>query len=128
MRLCDPPDNGETQAVAPDKAGYVDAHETQLRARRINAGDGQQLSQQMRDALQAVLQSPRESSPLSKLRRAKHQVRLCGDRGQRRPQFVGRIRKKAPFGNAGYVALFEIDDPSHVSILAVRRQREEDCH
>ena len=82
----------------------------------------------MRDALQAVLQSLRESSPLSKLRRAKHQVRLCGDRGQRRPHYVSRIRKKAPFGNAGYVALFEIDDPSHVSILAVRRQREEDCH
>jgi len=33
-----------------------------------------------------------------------------------------------PFGNAGYVALFEIDDPSHVSILAVRHQREEDYH
>ena len=33
-----------------------------------------------------------------------------------------------PFGNAGYVALFEIDDPRHVSILAVRRQREEDYH
>ena len=33
-----------------------------------------------------------------------------------------------PFGGAGYVALFEIDGPSHVSILAVRRQREDDCH
>jgi plasmid stabilization system protein ParE len=33
-----------------------------------------------------------------------------------------------PFGNAGYVALFEIDGPSHVSILAVRHQREEDYH
>ena len=33
-----------------------------------------------------------------------------------------------PFGNAGYVALFEIDDPSHDSILAVRHQREEDYH
>jgi plasmid stabilization system protein ParE len=33
-----------------------------------------------------------------------------------------------PFGNGGYVALFEIDDPSHVSILAVRHQREEDYH
>ena len=33
-----------------------------------------------------------------------------------------------PFGNAGYVALFEIDDPRHVSILAVRHQREEDYH
>jgi plasmid stabilization system protein ParE len=33
-----------------------------------------------------------------------------------------------PFGNAGYVALFEIDDSSHVSVLAVRHQREEDYH
>ena len=33
-----------------------------------------------------------------------------------------------PFGNAGYVALFEIDDPRHVTILAVRHQREEDYH
>jgi plasmid stabilization system protein ParE len=33
-----------------------------------------------------------------------------------------------PFGNAGYVALFEIDDPRHLSILAVRHQREEDYH
>ena len=33
-----------------------------------------------------------------------------------------------PFGDAGYVALFEIDDPRHVTILAVRHQREEDYH
>lgn len=33
-----------------------------------------------------------------------------------------------PFGNAGYVALFEIDDSRHVSILAVRHQREEDYY
>jgi plasmid stabilization system protein ParE len=33
-----------------------------------------------------------------------------------------------PFGNAGYVALFEIDDPRHISVLAVRHQREEDYH
>jgi plasmid stabilization system protein ParE len=33
-----------------------------------------------------------------------------------------------PFGNAGYVALFEIDGPRHVTILAVRHQREEDYH
>lgn len=31
-----------------------------------------------------------------------------------------------PFGHAGYVALFEIDDPRTVTILAVRHQREED--
>lgn len=33
-----------------------------------------------------------------------------------------------PFGGAGYVALFEIDGPGHVTILAVRHQREEDYH
>ena len=31
-----------------------------------------------------------------------------------------------PFGNAGYVALFEIENSSTVTILAVRHQREED--
>jgi plasmid stabilization system protein ParE len=31
-----------------------------------------------------------------------------------------------PFGSAGYVALFEIDDRSKVTILAVRHQREDD--
>lgn len=33
-----------------------------------------------------------------------------------------------PFGNAGYVALFEIDDARTVTILAVRHQREDDYH
>ncbi len=33
-----------------------------------------------------------------------------------------------PFGSAGYVALFEIEDEKTVTILAVRHQREEDYH
>lgn len=33
-----------------------------------------------------------------------------------------------PFGGAGYVVLFEIDDSTTVTILAVRHQREEDFH
>ena len=33
-----------------------------------------------------------------------------------------------PFGNAGYIALFEIVDAKTVTILAVRHQREEDYH
>jgi plasmid stabilization system protein ParE len=33
-----------------------------------------------------------------------------------------------PFGHSGYVALFEIDDQSTVTIAAVRHQREEDYH
>jgi len=33
-----------------------------------------------------------------------------------------------PFGRAGYVALFEIDSPTTVTILAVRHQLEDDYH
>jgi plasmid stabilization system protein ParE len=33
-----------------------------------------------------------------------------------------------PFGSAGYVALFEIENSSTVTILAVRHQREDDYH
>ena len=33
-----------------------------------------------------------------------------------------------PFGNSGYVALFEIEDKNTVTILAIRHQREEDYH
>lgn len=33
-----------------------------------------------------------------------------------------------PFGGAGYVALFNIDDDKTVTILAMRHQREDDYH
>nr|MBV6629137.1 type II toxin-antitoxin system RelE/ParE family toxin [Oceanococcus sp. HetDA_MAG_MS8] len=33
-----------------------------------------------------------------------------------------------PFGGAGYVALFEIDDAQTVTVLALRHQREDDYH
>ena len=33
-----------------------------------------------------------------------------------------------PFGKAGYVALFEIEDAATVTILAIRHQREDDYH
>lgn len=33
-----------------------------------------------------------------------------------------------PFGAAGYVALFEIENDTTVTILAVRHQREDDYH
>ena len=40
-----------------------------------------------------------------------------------------RIRELViSFGASGYVALFEIDDSSTVTILAVRHQREEDYY
>lgn len=32
------------------------------------------------------------------------------------------------FGNSGYVALFEIEDDTQVTILAFRHQREDDYH
>lgn len=33
-----------------------------------------------------------------------------------------------PFGGAGYVALFEIEDGTTITVLAVRHQREDDFH
>ncbi len=33
-----------------------------------------------------------------------------------------------PYGSAGYVALFEIEPPSTVTVLAIRHQREDDYH
>lgn len=33
-----------------------------------------------------------------------------------------------PFGRSGYVALFEIEDPANVVIVAVRHQLEDDYH
>ncbi|MDD5296736.1 MAG: type II toxin-antitoxin system RelE/ParE family toxin [Rhodocyclaceae bacterium] len=33
-----------------------------------------------------------------------------------------------PFGGSGYVALFEIESPETVTVLALRHQREEDYH
>jgi hypothetical protein len=32
------------------------------------------------------------------------------------------------FGSSGYVALFEIEKPDTVTILAIRHQRDEDYH
>jgi plasmid stabilization system protein ParE len=33
-----------------------------------------------------------------------------------------------PFGQSGYVALFEIEDPANVVVVAVRHQLEDDYH
>ncbi len=33
-----------------------------------------------------------------------------------------------PFGESGYVALYEIDNDENVTVLAVRHQREDDYH
>jgi plasmid stabilization system protein ParE len=44
-------------------------------------------------------------------------------------QYGPRLREMViPFGASGYVALFEIEDASTVTIIAVRHQRENDYH
>lgn len=67
-------------------------------------------------ALEAIRQAVRflETSPFS-----------CRKTPQGSP-FLREI--VIPFGAAGYVALFEIDDNKTVTILAVRHQREDDYH
>jgi len=58
------------------------------------------------------------------LERFPFSCRKAGD-GQHGP----RLREMViPFGASGYVALFEIEDASTVTVLAVRHQRENDYH
>ena len=45
-----------------------------------------------------------------------------------RHRLDGYCPRCAAFDSAGYVALFEIDGPGYVSILAVPHQREENYH
>lgn len=47
--------------------------------------------------------------------------KACSDNAFLRELVIG-------FGTSGYVALFEIENASTVTILAVRHQREEDFH
>lgn len=73
------------------------------------------------------------------LRAAKHARKTIAASMQVLEQFPFTCRKAAddetflrelviPFGGAGYVVLFEIDDDKTVTILAVRHQREDDYH
>jgi plasmid stabilization system protein ParE len=42
---------------------------------------------------------------------------------------IPRIREVViPFGRAGYVALFEVEDGRTVTVAAIRHQREDDYH
>lgn len=72
---------------------------------------------------------------------AEHALQVIKDALRLLEQFPFSCRKAAngqhgprlrelviPFGASGYVALFEIDDATTVTILAVRHQREEDYH
>ena len=45
------------------------------------------------------------------------------------PGFLWFLRELIiPFGESGYVALFEIENRDTVTVLAARQQREEDYH
>lgn len=50
-----------------------------------------------------------------------YSFRNAGRRSTRRELIV-------PFGTTGHVALYEIVSPTQVLVLAVRHQRDEDCH
>jgi plasmid stabilization system protein ParE len=50
----------------------------------------------------------------------------CRKAGGARDPFLRELI--IPFGNSGYVALFEIEAEGYVTILAVRHQREDDYH
>lgn len=75
------------------------------------------------------------------LQAAKHSRKTIAASIQLLEQFPFTCRKAAseqdnpllreliiPFGGAGYVALFEIEDHETVTITAVRHQREDDYH
>lgn len=67
--------------------------------------------------------------------RALNAITMAGDSLARSP-FIYRKAGQSPFlrellipfGHSGYVALFEIEDASTVTILAVRHQLEDDYH
>jgi plasmid stabilization system protein ParE len=65
------------------------------------------------DAVRATVQQPLALTPFSFRKAAKSPAQ--------RELIV-------PFGNSGYVALYEIVSPSKVVVLAFRHQREEDYH
>jgi plasmid stabilization system protein ParE len=65
------------------------------------------------DALRAAVQSHMSLTPFI--------YRKAGDSAFVRELII-------PFGNAGYVALFEIEGAQTVNILAVRHLREDDYH
>ncbi|ROZ64965.1 type II toxin-antitoxin system RelE/ParE family toxin [Ramlibacter sp. WS9] len=69
-------------------------------------------------ALEAIMDA------LQLLKQFPFSCRKAGD-GQHGPRHREMI---IPFGASGYVALFEIEDASTVTVLAVRHQRENDYH
>jgi plasmid stabilization system protein ParE len=59
---------------------------------------------------------------------AQHQLAITPFSFRKAAQNPAQRELIIPFGNTGYVALFEIVSPSKVVVLAVRHQREEDYH
>ncbi|MEO8310521.1 MAG: type II toxin-antitoxin system RelE/ParE family toxin [Caldimonas sp.] len=79
------------------------------------------------------------STPLAKARARRAESEFPGSpdaRGAGRSRFTCRKAGSSaflreliiPFGRSGYVALFEIEDPASVLIVAVRPQLEDDYH
>ncbi len=72
------------------------------------------------EAAQTAIDAIREAVERS-LSRAPFAYRKAGDGPFHRDLLI-------PFGATGYVALYEIDGPASVEILAVRHQLEDDYH
>ena len=72
------------------------------------------------DAAQAAINAIRDAVGLN-LSRSPFVYRKAGDSPFLRELMIS-------FGATGYVALYEIEDASHVMVLAVRHQLEEDYH
>ncbi len=72
------------------------------------------------DRAQAAIEAVRAAA-LNQLAATPYSFRKTGKSSTRRELII-------PFGATGYIALYEIAGPSHVVVLAVRHQREEDYH
>jgi len=82
---------------------------------RANTAQDLDRAQEVIDALRAALLSRLASSPWS------YRKAGGGQRSTRREIII-------PCGATGYVALYEIEGPDSVVVLAVRHQREDDYH
>ncbi len=83
-----------------------------------------------------VLEQARTAEDLDAAQAAIDAIQDAVERNLSRSPFVYRKAADSPFlrelmisfGGTGYVALYEIEDASHVTILAVRHQLEDDYH
>jgi plasmid stabilization system protein ParE len=83
-----------------------------------------------------LLERARTAEDLDAAQAAIDAIQDAVERNLSRSPFVYRKAADSPFlrelmiafGGTGYVALYEIEDATHVMILAVRRQLEDDYH